>query len=220
MTERAKDGQRVENARRRRPKAAVLCGDKNGHVVGIRRDQVRKAVTRHIGQVHAPVQCRAVDWRAGCGETSTRNLEWSRGSKAPPAIAKSSVTWVRLVVCDREVGKPVLVEIRDGRGHGGVEAVEGGLVGGHSTRALFPHRSTRPIQPSIRPLTSANLASPPSRDAVHDPFPKSFFADRRIVEILIRDHVPEWPMRSTSRPCARNAPNSSPGRRCIPVIQT
>ena len=66
------------------------------------------------------------------------------------------------------------------------------LACSHSTRALFPHRSTRPIQPSIRPLTSANLASPPSRDAVHDPFLKSFFADRRIVEILIRDHVPEW----------------------------
>ena len=27
---------------------------------------------------------------------------------------------------------------------------------------------------------------------MHDPFLKSFFADRRIVEILIRDHVPEW----------------------------
>ena len=30
---------------------------------------------------------------------------------------------VRLVVCDREVGKPVLVEIRDGQGDGS----EGGL---------------------------------------------------------------------------------------------
>ena len=27
---------------------------------------------------------------------------------------------------------------------------------------------------------------------MHDPILKSFFADRRIVEILIRDHVPEW----------------------------
>ena len=27
---------------------------------------------------------------------------------------------------------------------------------------------------------------------MHDPFLKSFFADRRIVGILIRDHVPEW----------------------------
>ena len=27
---------------------------------------------------------------------------------------------------------------------------------------------------------------------MHDPFLKSFFADRRTVEILIRDHVPEW----------------------------
>ena len=42
-----------------RPKAAVLLGDKHGHVVGIRRDQVRKAVTRHIGQTHAPVRVAA-----------------------------------------------------------------------------------------------------------------------------------------------------------------
>ena len=27
---------------------------------------------------------------------------------------------------------------------------------------------------------------------MHDPFLKSVFADRRVVEILIRDHVPEW----------------------------
>ena len=27
---------------------------------------------------------------------------------------------------------------------------------------------------------------------MHDPFLKSFYADRRMVEILIRDHVPEW----------------------------
>ena len=27
---------------------------------------------------------------------------------------------------------------------------------------------------------------------MHDPFLKSVFADRRMVEILIRDHVPEW----------------------------
>ena len=42
-----------------RPKAAVLLGDKDGHVVGIRRDQFRKAVTRHIGQTHAPVRVAA-----------------------------------------------------------------------------------------------------------------------------------------------------------------
>ena len=35
---------------------------------------------------------------------------------------------------------PVLVEIRDGQVHGGVEAIEGGLGGGHSTRALTTRR--------------------------------------------------------------------------------
>ena len=27
---------------------------------------------------------------------------------------------------------------------------------------------------------------------MHDPFLKSVLADRRMIEILIRDHVPEW----------------------------
>ena len=51
----------------------------------------------------------------GCGETPTLNLEWSRRSKAPSGDPEEQRDIIRLVVCDREVGKPVPVEIRDGQ---------------------------------------------------------------------------------------------------------
>lgn len=70
---------------------------------------------------------------------------------------------------------------------------------GHSLSGRRPFdASTLPssvnsAHPAIDPPTHLReLGVPPFRDAVHDPFLKSFFADRRIVEILIRDHVPEW----------------------------
>ena len=55
------DRERAEGRREgcRRPKAAALPGYKDGHVVGIRRDQVRKSVIRHVGQDHAPVRIAA-----------------------------------------------------------------------------------------------------------------------------------------------------------------
>ena len=69
----------------------------------------------------------------GCGETSTRNLEWSRRSKPPSAIAEEQRDVVRLVVRHREVGKPVLVEIRDGQVHW---ILAGGTGPGHFEAAV------------------------------------------------------------------------------------
>ena len=61
------DRERTEGCRQglRQPKAAALLGDMDGQVVGIRGDHVRKAVTRHIGQTHAPVRIAAAVDRCG-----------------------------------------------------------------------------------------------------------------------------------------------------------
>ena len=154
------DRERAEGRRQScpRPKAAVLLGDKDGHVVGIRRDQVRKAVTRHIGQTHAPVRIAAdvdrccprecaipaapeqpdglgrpvvdqeVRGAIGVDVLQSNGVRVWRDSDAEsrvvPVFEASSGDpeeqrdVVRLVVCDREVGKPVLVDVRDGQVHG------------------------------------------------------------------------------------------------------
>ena len=51
---------------------------------------------------------------------------------------------------------------------------------------------SRPIQPSTRPHPSPSLESRQPGDSMHDAFLKSVFADRRMVEILIHGHAPEW----------------------------
>ena len=153
------DRERAEGRRqgRPRPKAAVLPGDKDGHVIGIRSDQVRKAVTRHIGETHAPVRITAdVDRCCPRERAISATPEQPDGLARPVVdqkvrvaigvdVVQSNAVGVRrdvdaesrvvpafegpsgdpeeqrdmvgLVVCDREVGKPVLVEIRDGQVH-------------------------------------------------------------------------------------------------------
>ena len=74
----------------------------------------------------------------GCGELSTRNLEWSQCLR-PTGDPEEQRDMVRFVVCGREVAKPVTVEIRDGQVHRI-------LVGGTRPRhieAAVPHAGQR-----------------------------------------------------------------------------
>ena len=126
-------------------------------MVGIRRDQVRKAVTRHVGQTHAPVRITAdvdrcspreraipatpeqpdgfgrpvvdqkvrvaigVDVVQANGVRVRRDVDAESRVvpvfEAPFGNPEEQRHVVRLVVRHREVGKPVLVEIRDGQVH-------------------------------------------------------------------------------------------------------
>ena len=137
--------------------SAVLPSDNDGHVVGTRRDQVSKAVARHVSQAHAPARIAAdvdrccarecaipatpeqpdglgrpiddqkvrevvgIDVLQSNGVRVRRDVDAEcrvvPAFEGPSGDPEEQGGIVRLVVCDREVGKPVLVEIRDGQVH-------------------------------------------------------------------------------------------------------
>ena len=157
------DRERAEARRQRCPRSrpAVLLDDKDGDVVGIRRDQVRKADARHVIQTHAPLRCPAVE-QCGCCETSTRSLEWSRCSKAPPTIPKNEDAWA---AGNHEVKPPVAIQIasqdRGGRASDtGVDPIQGELAGGGGRRERG--RVCLKRKPRIRGRRGSGFHGPPT----------------------------------------------------------
>ena len=144
-----------------RSAATTENGPKGADRVARGRKPPSSSATRTATWPSASMSCSRT--ACGCGEKSRRSLEWSRRSKPPQAIPKSSVTW----------------------------SVSWFAIARSATPSLS-RSQLGPSNPSTARASSRTWRPRTPGDAVHDPFLKSVLADRRMIEILIRDHVPEW----------------------------